>query len=240
MTGPGAGPEPSAARRHELAVASALVEARVAAACTAAGRPRSDVTLVAVSKTWPASDVVGLRDLGQFDFGENRDAEVADKATVVDAVRWHFVGQVQSRKAAAIAAVAHVVHSVDRAKTVTALSRGAVQAGREVRALLQVSLDGDPSRGGASRSDLAALADLVAEAPGLVLAGVMAVAPVGADPDAAFAVLQDVAADLRTGHAAASWVSAGMSGDLEQAVRHGATHLRVGTALFGGRPVPLR
>lgn len=235
----------SDARRRELAAALAEVEARVAAACVAAGRPRAEVTLVAVSKTWPEADVLGLHELGVRDFGENRDEEAAEKATALRAagvagLRWHFVGQVQSRKAASVARHADVVHSVDRTKLVGALARGAVEAGRRVAVLLQVSLDTSPGRGGARPEDLAALADQVSGAEGLVLAGLMAVAPLGADADQAYERLQGLAAGLRADHPHATWVSAGMSGDLEQAVAHGATHLRVGTALFGGRAPLLR
>ena len=236
---------PSDRRRSELADALAEVEARVSAACVAAGRLRAEVTLVAVSKTWPVADVLGLHELGVRDFGENRDEEAAEKATVlreagVEGLCWHFVGQVQSRKAASVARHADVVHSVDRAKLVGALARGAVDAGRSVQVLLQVSLDTTAGRGGARPEDLGALAEQVQGAEGLVLAGVMAVAPLGADAAQAYARLQDLAARLRADHPHARWVSAGMSGDLEQAVAHGATHLRVGTALFGGRAPLLR
>ena len=223
-------------RREELAANLAAVEQRIAAACRAAGRPREDVTLVAVSKTWPAHDVELLRDLGVTDFGENRDPEAAAKAAAVPDVRWHFVGAVQTNKARSVATYAHVVHSVDRPSLVAALSTGAVRAGRTVQVLVQVSLDGDPGRAGAVPADVPALADSCATAPGLQLAGVMAVAPLGVDPAASFAVLAEVAERLRSAHPGATTISAGMSGDLEAAVDAGANALRVGTALFGVRP----
>ena len=226
-------------RLQELADNLAGVEQRIAAACHAAGRRREDVTLVAVTKTWPASDCALLRDLGLGELAENRDAEARDKAAAVDGVRWHFVGGVQTNKARSVAAYAHVVESVDRPALVQALSAGAVRADREVRVLLQVSLDGDPARGGAAVDDVPSLARLVADAPGLVLGGVMAVAPLGADPVPAFGLLRDVSLRMRAEHPAARDVSAGMSGDLEQAVAAGATHVRVGTALLGHRPALL-
>lgn len=229
-------------RRDELVAGLAAVTGRIAAACRAAGREPSEVSLVAVSKTWPASDVRLLQDLGVTRFGENRDAEARDKAAALAdrPPTWHFVGAVQSSKAASVARYADVVHSLDRASLLSALDRGAVAAGRTVDVLLQLSLDGDPARGGAPAADLPGLADAVEAAPGLRLRGVMAVAPLGAEPDAAFAELARVAALLRANHPAATEVSAGMSGDLEQAVAHGATLVRVGTALFGHRALPLR
>lgn len=222
-------------RREELAANLADVERRIVAACEAAARPRGDVTLVAITKTWPASDAALLRDLGVTDLGENRDQEAAPKAAAVTGVRWHFVGSLQTNKARSVATYAEVVHAVDRLPLVEALSAGAVRAGREVTALLQVSLDGDPARGGALPAEVLRLADRVVTEPGLILGGVMAVAPLDADPVEAFAVLARVAADLQAVHPGATMVSAGMSGDLEQAVAAGSTHLRVGTALLGPR-----
>jgi pyridoxal phosphate enzyme (YggS family) len=227
-------------RREELARSLADLEARLSAACTAAGRARSEVRLVAVTKTWPASDVALLRELGVLDMGENRDREAREKAAQVPGVRWHFVGAVQSNKARSVAAYADVVHSLDRPALLEALSAGAERAGRRVDVLLQVSLDGDPTRGGAAPADLPALAESAAAAPGLRLRGVMAVAPLAGDPAAAFAELADVAARLRADHPEAAEISAGMSLDLEQAVAAGSTIVRVGTALLGRRPPPSR
>jgi pyridoxal phosphate enzyme (YggS family) len=223
------------ARRDELAANLADVRARVAAACEAAGRPHGDVTVIAVTKTWPASDAALLRDLGVTDLGENRDAEAAAKAAEVAGVRWHFVGQVQTNKARSISRYADVVHAVDRDRLVDALSAGAVQAGRELEVLVQVSIDGDPDRGGAPPDQVPALAGRVAGAAGLRLGGVMAVAPVDLLPSVAFARLADVAAVVRSAHPGATTVSAGMSGDLEEAIAAGATHVRVGSAILGAR-----
>lgn len=226
------------ARRAELAANLADVRARIAAACVAAGRDPAEVTLVAVTKTWPARDVRLLAGLGVLDVGENRDQEAAPKAAACPGLglRWHFVGRLQTNKARSVASYAYAVHSVDSARLVAALQRGGEWAGRRLGALVQVSLDGDTSRGGARPADVPALADLVGAAPLLDLRGVMAVAPLDADPAEAFEVLAQVAAAVRAGHPDARWVSAGMSGDLEAAVAAGATHVRVGTALLGRRP----
>lgn len=227
-------------RREELAAGLAAVQARIAASCVAAGRAPDEVTLVAVTKTWPASDVVLLRDLGVVDVGENKDTEAAPKAAQVDGVRWHFVGQVQTNKARSVASYADLVHSLDRARLARALADGARRAGRAVGVLVQVSLDEDPGRGGALPGDVPALADLAASLGGLRLDGVMAVAPRGGEPRAAFDRLAEVARRVRAQHPRATVMSAGMSGDLEAAVAAGATHVRIGTALLGHRPPVLR
>lgn len=226
-------------RRHdELAANLAAVRRRITAACAAAGRDPAEVTLVAVTKTWPADDVRLLAGLGVLDVGENRDQEAAPKAAACTGLglRWHFVGRLQTNKARSVARYAHAVHSVDSARLVEALQRGAELAGRRLGALVQVSLDGSTARGGALPEDVPALAALVEAAPLLDLRGVMAVAPLGADPVAAYARLATVAGAVRAAHPAARWLSAGMSGDLEAAVAAGATHVRVGTALLGHRP----
>ncbi|GAC1332266.1 MAG: YggS family pyridoxal phosphate-dependent enzyme [Mycobacteriales bacterium] len=232
----------SASRAEELAGSLAIVRSRIATACLAAGRDPRSVTLVAVSKTFPAGDVAALASLGVDDFGENRDQEAAPKAAALAALdlRWHFVGRLQRNKCRSVAAYASVVHAVDRVELVGPLSAGAERAGREVAVLVQVSLDGDPARGGVAAAGLGPLADGVALAPGLRLAGLMAVAPLAADPAEAYAGFAQLAVQLRTEHPGADWLSAGMSGDLEAAVVAGATHVRVGTALFGGRPPLLR
>jgi pyridoxal phosphate enzyme (YggS family) len=228
-------------RRAEIAANLAAVEERIVTACAAAGRLRADITLVAVTKTFPASDVGHLAALGVRDVGENRADEADDKeyqcrAAGVTDLRWHFVGQLQTNKVGVVVQWCDVVHSVDRPRLVTALDRASERAGRRLRCLVQVDLSGDPGRGGAAPKDVAGLADAVAAAKHLDLAGVMAVAPLGVDPDDAFRPLAALADELRTAHPDAVIVSAGMSGDLEAAIRHRATHLRVGTALLGSRP----
>lgn len=230
------------ARREQLRAALAAVEQRLVAACAAAGRPREEVTLVAVTKNRPASDVAHLAALGVRDVGESRDQEAAAKAAELAGLdlRWHLVGRLQRNKARSVARYAYAVHSVDRSPLVPALSDAALRAGRELQVLVQVSLDGDPQRGGAPAADVPRIADAVAQAPGLVLRGVMAVAPLGTPPQPAFAELAAVADAVRRHHPGATWTSAGMSGDLEPAVAAGATHVRIGTALLGHRPPPGR
>jgi pyridoxal phosphate enzyme (YggS family) len=248
MTG-GPAAQAEAERREELAANLAEVRDRIARAERAAGRAPGDVTLIVVTKTWPASDVRLLAGLGATDVGENRDQEAMPKheACADLPLRWHFIGQLQRNKARHVASYADVVQSVDRPELVGALDRAAAAAGRTLDVLLQVGLaavpDGTPPahRGGAAPSDVPALADLVAASGSLRLAGVMAVAPLGpdgepADPRGAFGRLADVAAGLRAAHPSATMISAGMSGDLEDAVAAGATHVRVGTAVLGGRP----
>lgn len=241
----------------------AAVEERLAKACAAAGRARDEVTLVAVTKTFPVSDVRLLADLGITDVAENRDQDARNKAAACAEfpecanLRWHFVGQLQRNKARSVVRYADVVHSVDRAELVEAL---AIEAGKRrdspLDVLIQVNLDvpsvtsapgttsatGDSPvtpatgpRGGATPEEVPQLAAAVASEPALRLRGVMAVAPLGADPDGAFSRLAEVAAQLRRACPDAFWVSAGMSGDLESTIRHGATHVRVGSALLGNR-----
>ncbi|GII76844.1 YggS family pyridoxal phosphate enzyme [Sphaerisporangium rufum] len=225
------------ARREAIATALAEVEHRIAAACAVAGRSRDEVTLIAVTKTYPASDVRVLAGLGVRHIGENRDQEAADKAhECADLpLTWHFVGQLQTNKARSVAGYADVVHSVDRPRLVEALGREAVRAGRRITCLIQVALDGEPARGGVGPAGAPALADMIAATEGLVLGGVMAVAPLGADPGPAFAELRSVSRAVRAAHPGATAISAGMSQDLDQAIAHGATHVRVGTALLGRR-----
>jgi pyridoxal phosphate enzyme (YggS family) len=226
-------------RRDELAANLADVHARIERAARAAGRDPSDVRLVVVTKTWPASDVALLADLGVTDVAENRDQEARPKhdATAGLGLRWHFVGQLQRNKAKHVAAYADVVESVDRAELVDALDRAAAALGRTIDVLVQVDLADppEPHRGGATPTDVPALADRVAASGALRLRGLMAVAPLGADPRASFTRLAQVAADLRARHPEAVVLSAGMSHDLEAAVEAGATHVRVGTAVLGGR-----
>lgn len=227
-------------RRAELATNLARVRARIADACAAAGRDRGEVTLIAVTKTYPATDVLHLASLGVPDIGENRDQEAAAKAAEVAAqgaaVRWHFVGQLQRNKARSVVRYADLVHSVDSVRLARALA-DAAERGRDrpLDVLVQISIDGDPNRGGAAGDELDQVVEAVAERPTLRLRGVMAVAPLGWAPDTAFARLAEAAARIRDRHPDATVVSAGMSEDLEAAIRWGATHVRIGSALLGKR-----
>jgi len=229
-------------RREELAQRLAAVRERISAACDAAGRAATEVTLIAVTKTWPASDVRLLSGLGVTDIGENRDAEAAPKAAQCAdlALVWHFIGQLQTNKAASVAQYATFVHSVDRLRLIRSLGTAARRAERVIQGLIEVSLDGDPARGGAPADQVPGLAEALAAEPGLVLAGVMAIAPLTMDPAEAFARLLDSAAVVRAVRPAATVISAGMSGDLEAAIAAGATHVRIGTALLGDRGARVR
>ncbi|MFL6054550.1 MAG: YggS family pyridoxal phosphate-dependent enzyme [Actinoallomurus sp.] len=229
-------------REDQLAANLAAVRERVAKASAAVGRSADEVTVIAVTKTFSASDVRLLAGLGVTDIAENRDQEAAAKAAECSdlPLRWHFVGQLQTNKARSVVSYSDVVHSVDRERLVTALSRAAIDADRSVRCLVQVALDDAEGRGGVRPDGVAALADAIAAAPGLTLGGLMAVAPLDGDPAAAFGRLAEVAAVLRATHPGADMISAGMSGDMAEAIACGATHVRVGTALLGGRRAIVR
>jgi len=234
-----------AGRRQQLADALEVVHARIAAACGDAGRDPSEVTLTVVTKFFPASDVRLLAGLGVRHVGENRHQEAEAKAADcadLDLI-WHYIGGLQTNKAAAVASYAGVVESVDRPKLLRGLSRGAQEADRVLDVLVQVNLDppGTAGTAGSGRAGVEpdaarALAEQVAATEGLRLRGVMAVAPRGEDPVPAFAELTRVAAVVRAVDPSATWVSAGMSGDLEAGIRSGATHVRIGSAVLGQRP----
>jgi pyridoxal phosphate enzyme (YggS family) len=251
-------PGGSARRLEELAGNLADVRSRIEAACAASGRDGGEITLIAVTKTFPAADVVLLRELGVTDFGENKDQEAAPKADAISAqggpaVRWHFVGQLQTNKAASVARYADFVHSVDRGRLVRTLGAAARRTGRELTCLVQVNLatttavteaatavPADPARGGAPIGDLQQVAEAIEAEPGLVLGGVMAIAPLGVPPEQAFAPLSSCSLAIRAVRPRATIISAGMTGDLEAAIANGATHLRIGTALLGVRRPPVR
>lgn len=231
------------ARAQRIAANLRALRERVQISAEKAGRAPDDVTIVAVTKTYPACDVRILADLGIRDIGENRDQEAAAKAEQcrdLD-IRWHFVGQLQTNKARSVAQYADVVHSVDRVRLVRALGARTRDAGRELTCLVQVNLDPGAEvgvlgpRGGAHPDDAVAVADTVAAESGVTLGGVMAVAPREGDPAGAFDRLYAVASAIRDRYPQATVISAGMSGDLETAVARGATHLRIGTALLGER-----
>ena len=249
MTGP-VSPE----RLAELTANLAAVRASIADACAAAGRDPAEVRLVAVTKTFAVPDIIALASLGVIDIGENKDQEAAPKVAACTAagvaLRWHFVGQLQVNKVASVARYAHMVHSVDRARLVTALGRRAGEAGRVIRCLIQVSLDADADaatadaatagRGGAPPGEVLELAAQIAATDGLELAGVMAVAPLGQPARPAYARLKEIAETVRSGYPQAQVISAGMSADLRDAIAEGATLVRIGTALLGGRRAFLR
>jgi pyridoxal phosphate enzyme (YggS family) len=234
-------------RRAELAENLAEVRARIERACASAGRETAEIRLLAVTKTFPAADVALLSDLGLTDFAENRDGDAADKVTEFGAlrpgreVRWSMVGRLQRNKARSVSRWADEVQSCDSVRLADALQHavasdlsGGTRTG-PLAVLVQASIDGDPSRGGITLSEVAELTDHIAGLDALRLLGVMAVAPVGVPPEDAFDRLAQVADQVRTSHPAATCLSAGMSGDLHEAITHGSTCVRVGTALLGGR-----
>jgi pyridoxal phosphate enzyme (YggS family) len=230
------------ARRAELAGNLDAVRRRIAGACADAGRSAEEVTLTVVTKFFPASDVRLLAGLGVRHVGENRhqeaEAKAADCADL--GLTWHYIGGLQSNKAAAVTGYSDVVESVDRRKLLRGLATGAESRGRDLDVLVQVDLSEDPEgssgRAGCRPGDVPALAEAVLGAEGLRLRGVMAVAPLGVDPAPAFVRLAEVGSAVRSLEPAATWVSAGMSGDLEQAIGSGATHVRIGSAVLGRRP----
>jgi pyridoxal phosphate enzyme (YggS family) len=237
----------SDARRDELAAALRAVRERIATAARAAGRDPRDIRLLAVTKTFPASDAALLTDLGVYDLAENREQEASGKAAELAVlrpnapVRWHLVGRLQRNKARSAARYAAEIQSVDSERLAQALII-AVKAAREagerkgpLDVLVQASIDGDPNRGGCPIEDLPRLADGVARSGELLLRGLMAIAPLTMTPEAAFERLAKAFERLVNDHPRATELSAGMSGDLEPAIDHGSTCVRVGTALLGAR-----
>ncbi|MFE3194486.1 YggS family pyridoxal phosphate-dependent enzyme [Nocardia sp. NPDC059240] len=233
-------------RAAELESSLAALIERIDAACRAAGRDPGEVRLLPVTKFFPASDIEILYHLGRREFGESREQEAADKVAQLghlSQMRWEFIGRLQRNKAKSVARWADTVYSVDSDRLASALETGARAAlddgtrATPLRVLLQVSLDADPERGGVRDAALHALADQVAASESLQLGGLMAIPPLDVDPDVAFEQLARIHAALTTDHPGAIELSAGMSGDLESAVRHGSTCVRVGTALMGARPI---
>ena len=226
-------------RKQELQANLQDVERDISQACIAANRIREDVTLIAVTKTWPASDVDLLAELGVTNVGENRDQEAKPKHYEVQAKNliWHAIGQLQTNKAKSVAAWADVVHSVDRVDLVTALTKAVASRETRLGVLIQANLDPIPTenRGGALPEEIMDLADLISSSSGLKLQGVMGVAPLGGDDDMAFARLQELANQIQAKFPEANWISAGMSGDFATALKYGATHLRIGSSILGKR-----
>lgn len=225
-------------RREEIAENLAEVRERIARACAAAGREAGEVMLLAVTKTWPASDVEILYELGLRNFAENRDQEAGAKAGQLrhlEEARWHMVGRLQRNKAKSVVEWAHQVDSVDSVRLAEALAKAARARGLKLDVLLQVSIDGDTSRGGCAIPDVGELAGAITRSGDLILRGAMTVAPMTMKPSQAFEALASVVSGLRDDHPTAVQLSAGMSGDLEDAISHGSTCVRVGTALLGSR-----
>ena len=217
-----------------------IIQTRIKNACSAAGRDISEITLIAVTKTYPASDVDLLKQLGIENVGENRDQEASSKKTEVkNEFKWHFIGQLQSNKAKSVVNYADLIHSVDRWSLAKEIQKSAQGINKVQPVLIQVDLDQsgpDPTRGGIWPAELSELAAAISQASHLELKGLMSVAPLGEKPELAFARLKDIRASFLKEHPQAQILSAGMSEDLEAAILHGATHLRIGSALLGERP----
>jgi pyridoxal phosphate enzyme (YggS family) len=220
-------------RRVEIATALAAVESRIERAAQFSGRSREDISLIVVTKTYPIEDIEILHDLGVFDFGENRENEGQAKSELV-AGRWHFQGQVQGNKIASIGRWAHAVHSIDNVKHLSKFE-SSLPEGKVLSVFLQVSLDAMPGRGGASPSEIDRLAELTLASPRMKLLGIMAVAPVSEKPSTAFGRLAEIHSDFRYKFPSAQALSAGMSSDFEEAIAHGATHVRIGSSILGVR-----
>ena len=216
------------------------VDARIADAARAAGRDPADITRIVVAKFHPASLVEALHELGVRDVGENRQQDLAAKAAAVGplpGLRWHFIGQAQTNKARAIRSAASVVHSIDRARIADAFDAAAGPDDAVLDVLLQVNLTEDPARGGVAPDALASLTEHVIGCRSLRVRGVMAVAPLDEAPAAAFERLRGYADRVRAIAPGADWISAGMTADFAEAIAAGATHLRIGSAITGPRPL---
>ena len=217
-----------------------IIQSRIESACTVAGRDISEITLIAVTKTYPASDVDLLKQLGIENVGENRDQEAsAKKLEVKSEFKWHFIGQLQSNKAKSVVNYADLIHSVDRWSLAKEIQKSAQGIDKVQQVLIQVDLDQsgpDPTRGGIWPAELRELAQLINQASHLELMGLMSVAPLGEKSELAFARLKEIRVDFLKENPGAQILSAGMSDDLESAILHGATHLRIGSALLGERP----
>ena len=222
-------------RTEDIATALADVQDRITKAAALAGRNRSEITLIAVTKTYPASDVEILRNLGIENFGENRSDEGLEKSLLFPAT-WHFQGQVQGRKLKDIAVWASFIHSIDSSDHIAKLSRICSEKDRSISLFLQLSLDGAPDRGGVIAGEISKLAETVAQLPNIKLAGLMCVPPVSYEHQRAFSEISDIHRGFVSAFPEAKLLSAGMSSDFEVAIAHGATHLRVGSQILGSRP----
>ncbi len=226
-------------RREELALNLAETRERITSSCLAANRSVDDVTLIVVTKTWPASDTELLYELGATNVGENRDQDARIKHDELSDLHlvWHAIGQIQTNKAKSVAQWADVIHAVDRSELVSALAKATSSRDAPLKALVQVNLDPSPTegRGGCLPSDALRIAREIDQAEGLEIAGVMGVAPLDGDAESAFGVLQNVSRELISQFPQASWISAGMSDDFHVALKYGATHLRIGSSILGHR-----
>ena len=222
-------------RVDEISANLEKVNEQIKLAAASANRLSDDITLVAVTKTFPVSDIEILYSLGIRDFGENRDQEASEKVGLLPMdVRWHFQGQIQSNKLKSITSWASFIHSVDQLRYAQMISE--YSAGNEKPIFMQVSLDKLPqSRSGVNPSELLELAGAISELPGIRLEGLMAVAPVDSPAEQAFAELEDIRSDFLSTFPDAKSLSIGMSGDYQIAIKYGATHIRIGSSILGIR-----
>ena len=218
-------------RRSEITSNLQVVRDEISKAVISAGRSLDEITLIAVTKTFPASDVEILRDLGVTHFGENRDADAAPKADAV-AGTWHFQGQIQSNKLKSITTWANVIHSLDEIRHFEVIEKSAPHP---LDIFCQVSLDGSEGRGGVSEQKLYELAQAIEKSATHRLQGLMAVAPLGVDPADAFSKLSAIHKAFMADFPKANKLSAGMSGDYKEAIAQGATHIRIGSSILGSR-----
>ena len=229
-------------RRAQLERNLDLVRQRIDSAAKAAGRSASEITLIVVTKYFPASDVEILAQLGVQDVGENKHQEAQAKAEQCASlpIRWHYIGGMQSNKAAQVARYVDVVHSVDRLKLLSRLDLGASERDDPLAVLIQVNLDPpqqrESSRQGVDPHEVMTMAKAISEAAHLRLRGVMGIAPLDLDAAPAFTRLAQLSGQVRDEFPEATWISAGMSADLESAIEAGATHVRVGSGILGQRP----
>lgn len=221
-----------------------MVHTRVDALTASAGRPAGSVRVLPVTKFHPIEDIIMLQKMGVRAVGENREQEAREKQRQLPEIDFHMIGQIQTKKANAVARWVSVVHSVDSTRLADALSRGvhlAVERGDrgvdKLSCFVQLSLDGRDTRGGVTAEDIGALAESVADAEHLHLAGLMCVPPVGWDASESFEQAREVLARMEERFARPLEFSAGMSGDMAEAIRHGSTIVRVGTEILGPRPL---
>lgn len=218
------------------------VEERIRAACARAGRSREEVTLICVTKTMPVEDLRDAYDAGQRSFGENRVQEINDKFPQLPGdIQWHMIGHLQRNKVKYLMDKAVMIHSVDSAPLAQAISKEAVKAGRTMDVLLEVNAAGEESKFGLSYGEVLPLIREIAPLPGIRIRGLMTVAPYTDDPETNrvfFRKLRDLSVDIdheSIDNVSMTILSMGMTGDFEVAVEEGATHIRVGTAIFGQR-----
>jgi len=221
-------------RANLIAQSLELVKKQITSAALGAGRSVDEITLIAVTKTYPVSDVEILHSLGQRNFGENRSEEGAEKSVQVNGT-WHYQGQVQSRKLREITGWATFIHSIDSPDHALKLSRICAESGKVISIFLQLSLDGAPDRGGVMASEIFTLAEKVSNLPNIKLAGLMCVPPVSYEHQRAFSEIAQIHQSFVSTFPQAKLLSAGMSSDFEVAIAHGATHLRIGSQILGSR-----